>query len=75
MEYRSKAMKRSWWRTGPPLKHTQPVIGPTIGQLLRQIGVLLAIAALWGVLLCCSAQRALSNVAFVVEQGTRASRL
>jgi mono/diheme cytochrome c family protein len=71
MEFRSEAMKRSWWRTGPPLKHTQPVIGPTIGQLLRQIGVLLAIAVLWGsLLLVLLGATSSSNVAFVADQGT-----
>lgn len=64
-------MKRSWWRTGPPLKHTQPVVRPTIGQLLRQIALLLAVAVLWGgVLLVLLGATSSSNVAFVVEQDT-----
>jgi mono/diheme cytochrome c family protein len=64
-------MKRSWWRTGPPLKHTQPVLRLTVGQLLRQGAVLLFLAALWGgiLLILLGATRS-SNVAFVAEQGT-----
>ena len=64
-------MKRSWWRTGPPIKHTQPVTRPTVGQLLRQVAVLLAGAALWGgiFLILLGATRS-SNVASVAEQGT-----
>jgi len=41
-------MKRSWWRTGPPIRHTQPIQQPRAAQWLRQIGVLCAIAAIWG---------------------------
>ncbi|CAG0934917.1 hypothetical protein TFLX_03739 [Thermoflexales bacterium] len=41
-------MKRSWWRTGPPLKHTQTVPGPTGGQLLRQLVLLALILSIWG---------------------------
>lgn len=64
-------MKRSWWRTGPPIKHTQPVLRPTAGQLLRQGIVLLAIAALWGgILLVLLGATRSSNVAFVAERGT-----
>ena len=64
-------MKRSWWRTGPPIKHTQPVPMPTAGQLLRQVVMLLLIAALWGglFLVLLGATRS-SNVAFVAERGT-----
>jgi mono/diheme cytochrome c family protein len=64
-------MKRSWWRTGPPKKHTEPVRRPTVGQLLRQSVVLLAIVALWGgsLLMLLGATSSL-NVAFVAEQGT-----
>ena len=41
-------MKQSWWRTGPPLKHTQPVSRPTGGQLLRQLVLLALILSIWG---------------------------
>ena len=64
-------MKRSWWRTGPPVKHTQPVLRPTAGQLLRQGAMLLAVAALWGgILLVLLGATRSSNIAFVAEQGT-----
>jgi len=64
-------MKRSWWRTGPPVKRPQPVLKPTAGQLLRQGVMLLAVAALWGgiLLVLLGASRS-SNIAFVAEQGT-----
>ncbi len=64
-------MKRSWWRTGPPIVHTRPVQRPMAAQWLRQLGVLCAIAAIWGggflVLLGATAS---SNVAFVAQGGT-----
>jgi mono/diheme cytochrome c family protein len=41
-------MNRSRWRTGPPIKHTQPIVKPTGGQWLRQIGVLALILLTWG---------------------------
>lgn len=41
-------MKQSWWRTGPPLKHTQPVLRPTAGQLLQQLVLLALILTVWG---------------------------
>ena len=41
-------MKRSAWRTGPPIKHTQPIARLTGGQLLRQLAVLLLILLIWG---------------------------
>jgi cytochrome c len=41
-------MKRSWWRTGPPIKHAQPVLKPTGGQLLRQIAFLALLLLIWG---------------------------
>ena len=68
-------MKRSWWRTGPPAKHSRPVRMPTAGQLLRQIVLLLLIVALWGglFLILLGATRS-SNVAFVAERGTPAPR-
>jgi mono/diheme cytochrome c family protein len=64
-------MKQAWWRTGRPIKHTQPVVRPTAGQLLRQVAALLAVAALWGglFLILLGATRS-SNVAFVAQQGT-----
>jgi mono/diheme cytochrome c family protein len=64
-------MKQAWWRTGPPIKHTEPVRRPTVAQLLRQGAVLLIGAALWGgcFLILLGATSA-SNVAFVAEQGT-----
>lgn len=64
-------MKRSWWRTGPPINHTQPVLRPTMAQLLRQIAVLFSIAAVWGgILLVLLGATRSSNVAFVAERGT-----
>jgi Planctomycete cytochrome C len=64
-------MKQAWWRTGQPIKHAQPVNRPTAGQLLRQVAVLLSVAALWGglFLILLGATRS-SNVAFVAQQGT-----
>ncbi len=64
-------MKRSRWRTGPPVKYTQPIVRPNAGQLLRQIGALLAIAAVWGgaLLLLLGATRS-SNVTYVADRGT-----
>jgi mono/diheme cytochrome c family protein len=64
-------MKRSWWRTGPPVKHTQSIVKPSAGQLLRQIGVLLAVAAVWGgaLLVLLGATRS-SNVTYVADRGT-----
>jgi mono/diheme cytochrome c family protein len=41
-------MKRSWWRTGPPISHTQPISRPTGGQLLRQLVLLALLLLLWG---------------------------
>lgn len=68
-------MKRSWWRTGPPIRHTKPVLQPTMAQLLSQIAVLFAIAVVWGggFLILLNATRS-SNVAFVVETNTPAPR-
>ncbi len=62
-------MKRLWWRTGPPVKHAQPVIRPTTRQLLRQAAVLLAGLALWGgiFLILLGATQSL-NVASVAQQ-------
>jgi hypothetical protein len=42
-------MKRSGWRTGPPLKYIPPILGPTSGQLLRQLALLALILLIWGV--------------------------
>ena len=68
-------MKRSWWRTGPPVKRPQPVLKPTAGQLLRQGVMLLAVAALWGgILLVLLGATRSSNIAFVAEQGTPARK-
>jgi hypothetical protein len=41
-------MKRAWWRTGPPISHTQPISRPTSGQLLRQLILLAFILLIWG---------------------------
>jgi hypothetical protein len=41
-------MKRLWWRTGPSLKHTQPISRPTGGQLLRQFALLALLLLIWG---------------------------
>ncbi len=72
---RSAAVKRSWWRTGPPVEHAQPVRMPTAGQLLRQVVALLFIAALWGglFLILLGATRS-SNVATVADRGTPAQK-
>ncbi|NTU64980.1 MAG: hypothetical protein HGB05_16665 [Chloroflexi bacterium] len=44
-------MKRSWWKTGPSMKHTQSVLRPSSGQLLRQLALLGLILLIWGGLL------------------------
>jgi mono/diheme cytochrome c family protein len=41
-------MKRSGWRTGPPIKHVQPVPRLSGGQLLKQLVILLVILLVWG---------------------------
>lgn len=41
-------MKRSWWRTGPPLKHQQPIAPLRGGHLLRQVIVLALVLVIWG---------------------------
>ena len=41
-------MKRSWWRTGPPLKHAQPISHISSRQLLRQLAVLFLFLVIWG---------------------------
>ncbi len=41
-------MKRLWWRTGQPIKYSQPVVRPADKQLLRQVAALLVVVALWG---------------------------
>jgi len=68
-------MRHSWWRTGPPVRHVQPVPRPTGSQVLIQIGVLLFIAAIWGggFLVLLSVTRPL-NVAYVTDLGTPVSK-
>jgi cytochrome c len=41
-------MKRSWWQTGPSIKHTQPIRRPTSGQRLRQLALLALLLLIWG---------------------------
>lgn len=68
-------MRHSWWRTGPPIRHVQSVPKPTGSQVLLQLGVLLAIAAIWGggFLILLGATQPL-NVAIVADVSTSAPR-
>jgi mono/diheme cytochrome c family protein len=41
-------MKPSWWRTGPPIKHQQPIPRLSSRQWLRQLAVVFLSLLVWG---------------------------
>ena len=72
MVYREMPVSGSWWKTGAPVKHQQPVARPTGGQIARQLIVIVAVVVVWGGLLVLWVQATgLPNLAsLVIPHGT-----